>query len=179
VNWDEFENDVVDMTRGVFTDLQQAHPDEHFYAFALYSDGDGITICPAANSREGLARAFARDEVDPDGEDWAYYTWDTAEWTYEAPDSDRLRDICAALREAAEDSEPEAFVEQVVQVMIRTLGRLRDEGVFRPDGVAGAPTLFVSISDDHRAETIEAASAQALNDPAVFAGFTSRHVAAR
>jgi hypothetical protein len=170
VNWTELELRVYEDARKTFADLQQTHPNDVFYAYALYTDGDGITVCAAANSRRGLAKALEQAEVEPGSADAAYYEWATAEWAYEGWDGWSFRDVCTTLRESSASFD----VAEVFGIMQRALARVRDDGIFRalPDGEA--PVLFVTVSDDDRAEEIENASAKVLNDPETFARFAAR-----
>src|SRR6185436_1685591 len=52
----EFRTTVRDATRFWFTEIREKHPNEKFYAFALYTDDDAITVCDAANTEEALRR---------------------------------------------------------------------------------------------------------------------------
>jgi hypothetical protein len=174
VNWTDLEDDIYAEGKGVFERLQRAHPDEQFYAFSLYTDSDGITVCPAANSTHGLVRILKAAEVEPGSRDAAYYHWATAEWPYESWDAQAFNDICRRLREDQENEDPDAFVAHLVKAMTNALARLREDGVFE-HGEDDAPTLFVSMSDDDRAEDIEDESAKVLNTPAAYARFASRY----
>ena len=174
MNWTDLENDVYAEAKSVFTNLQQAHPDKPFYAFALYTDSDGITVCPAANSPDGLQRSLAQAEIEPDDEDARYYRWATAEWAYEYWEAQSFNEICRRLREDESGEDTDEVVARLVAVMTQALARLRAEGVFR-DGPDGAPILFVSVSDDDRAEDIENESARVLNAPDAAARFLARY----
>lgn len=41
---------IEDAARQAFLDVLESHPDEHVYAFALYSDEDAMTVCPSTNT---------------------------------------------------------------------------------------------------------------------------------
>src|SRR5690606_1777673 len=95
---DDLQASIRDAARHVFTRLRGQHPDETFYAFALYTDDGAMTVVPAANSEEGLAAALEKAQADP--EERSYYRWATAEWAYEAYDPDgHFGEICTRVRE--------------------------------------------------------------------------------
>ena len=62
--------------------MLQRSKKETLYAFALYSDEDAITLCPAANTLENL-------QAEADEGDWAYYQFEPAEWKYEMMGADK------------------------------------------------------------------------------------------
>lgn len=62
----DFQRDIADAARATFKALRALHPDEHFYAFALYTDSGAMTVVPAANSVEGLRRMRAQGAVADD-----------------------------------------------------------------------------------------------------------------
>ena len=176
MNWAELEEDVYQAASAVFANLQAAYPDERFYAFALYTDSGSMTICPAANSREALARKLADEGIEPADEDVPYYTWSTSEWTYESWEGDRFNDICTKLRDALESVEDyEHFQAKVFQTMTGALARVRDAGVLARGKPGDAPVLFVTLTDDDEAEAVENASAKTLNSPEVYARFAARY----
>lgn len=176
MNWAELEEDVYQAATAVFTNLQTARPDEQFYAFALYTDSGSMTICPAANSYQALARKLAEDSIEPGGEDVPYYTWSTSEWQYESWQGDRFNDICTTLRDALESVEDyEHFQAHVFQAMTHAMARVRDAGVFAHGKSGDAPVLFVTLTDDDQADAVEDASAKTLNSPEVYAGFAARY----
>lgn len=176
MNWTELEEAVYQAATAVFTNLQAAHPDEQFYAFALYTDGGAMTICPAASSREALSRKLAKEGIDAADEDVLYYTWSTSEWPYESWQGERFNDICTALRESLPSEEDhEHFLAQVFQTMTNAMARVRDDGVFTSEKPGNAPVLFVTLTDDEQAEAVEDASAKALNSPEIYARFSARY----
>ena len=178
MNWTELEDDVYQAASAAFTELQTAHPDEQFYAFALYTDSGAMTICPAASSHEALARKFAKEGIDAADDDAPYYTWSTSEWPYEAWEDEHFNDICTRLRESLESEEDhEHFLAQVFQTMTNAMARVRDDGVFTHGKSGDAPVLFVTLTDDEQAEAVEDASAKTLNSPEVYARFAARYAA--
>jgi hypothetical protein len=83
MDWEKLTSDVVAAASAAFASLRSEKLDEHFYVFALYTDGDAWTILPSANSTERY-QAILRDTGQTDEQQIAYYKWATAEWAYEA-----------------------------------------------------------------------------------------------
>nr|WP_254217691.1 DUF4303 domain-containing protein [Burkholderia multivorans] len=87
---------IADAARVTYRALLAAHPDEHFYAFALYTDSGAMTGVPAANTEERLKRVREQMEIGDD-EDAQEFTWATGEWAYEAAESDSFNPLCKRL----------------------------------------------------------------------------------
>lgn len=68
-DFSDFKKEIAQAAKGSFEDLRAAHPEEHFYAYALYTDSDAMTVVPAANSLEALAEV--RKEMDVEVEERA------------------------------------------------------------------------------------------------------------
>ncbi|UKD17086.1 DUF4303 domain-containing protein [Burkholderia aenigmatica] len=159
--------------------LLAAHPDEHFYAFALYTDSGAMTVVPAANSDEGLKRVRERMEIGDD-EKAPEFTWATGEWAYEAAEADSFNPLCEKLADTVLGPNiPEAkfgeFFRDLQRDMIEALRLLDQEGLFGTGAEREKITLFVTISDDNGAEALENESARILNPPAVFDRFINRY----
>ncbi len=175
---------IRDAARQAFGELRHAHPQETFYAFALYTDDGWMTIVPAANSEESFRRA-AGDDMDP--VERAYMRWATAEWACEAAGGEHF-DAANALLNAAPEAAPtdeaadkagEAprYREEgnaLLASMVEGLRLLDAEGFFGVGEAREKVTLFVSISDSDEAEEIETSSARQLNPPGVVAAFAAR-----
>ncbi len=166
---------IRDAARAAFGELCRAHPNERFYAFALYTDDGWMTIVPAANSEEGLRRAVG-DDTDP--ADHRYYRWATAEWAYEAAGDEHF-DAANALLKAPDSDEAQSGGHQekgdaLLASMTEGLRLLDAEGFFGRGTERETVTLFVSISDSDEAEEVETSSAQQLNPPAVAAAYAAR-----
>ncbi|WP_240647384.1 MULTISPECIES: DUF4303 domain-containing protein [Burkholderia cepacia complex] len=176
-DFSDFQREIADAARATFRALRAQYPDEHFYAFALYTDSGAMTVVPAANSVEGLRRTREQQGV-PDDDPW--YAWGFSEWAYAAAEASPFNAICGKL---ADDllspqfvrSRFSEFSRQLHAEMIGALRLLDREGLFGTDDERAAITLFVSISDDDAAEALENESAKALNPPAVVDAFLRRY----
>ncbi|HOX06207.1 MAG TPA: DUF4303 domain-containing protein [Planctomycetota bacterium] len=169
---------IADAARQAFAEIRAAHPGEAFYAFALYTDDDVMTIAAAANSEEGLRRKLAeRGETDP--AEVALMRWNTAEWACEAAGDEHFDAPCELLRNLAGNLFGKGFArfkEQVHRAIVGALGDLEKEGLFGQGGERGRVTVFASIPGSDDAPALENESARALNPSEVYARFVRRHM---
>lgn len=179
IDFSDFQREIADAARATFKALRALHPDEHFYAFALYTDSGAMTVVPAANSVEGLSRVRAQQAVaDDDPDPW--YVWGCPEWAYAAAEASPFNAICGKLADEVLSptfvrSRFAEFSRQLHADMIEALRLLDRDGLFGTGEAREAITLFVSISDDDAAEALENESAKALNPPAVADTFLRRY----
>lgn len=174
-----FAQDIRDAARETYLALLAKHPDEHFYAFALYTDSDAMTVVPAANSEEGLQRVRKQMAVGDD-ERAPEFRWATGEWVYESAEAGSFNPLCKKLADAVlSPGFPAAkfvhFFDELQRDMIEALRLLDQEGLFGVGAERERITLFITVSDDNRAEELENVSAKLLNPPAVFDRFISRY----
>ena len=174
MNWEKLKSDIAEAATTVFTSLMSQHPSEHFYAFALYTDEDGYTVMPSANSVEQYAAILAKTRaVDP--LDRASYQWSTAEWAYEAWGAEAFTGIYREL-EHHRQTRPktdEAYAEYKRSLHACMTGALARVGLFADRG--GDVVLFISSSDDDEAFELENGSAKELNSEAVYRSFLERY----
>ncbi len=172
INFDQLQDDLKQATAAAIAELRAAHPDEHFYAFALYTDDDATGVSAAANTEEGLATKLAAYNFATPAEG-AFVRWSTAEWAYEGfgwdyfkPAYDQTSTIDHANWLALR-----SFRKRMIQVMIDVLAALDADGVFGRGDERAKVTLFCTITDSNRARKLERRSARALNPPAIAAAF--------
>ncbi len=67
---------LTDATRNAFNEVREAHPKEHFYVFALFSE-TGEDLQPTCNSEEGLAFSPDGAKLAATDDDGALLCWDT------------------------------------------------------------------------------------------------------
>ena len=177
MDWEKLTADVVVATTAAFGSLISEKSDEHFYAFALYTDEDAETILPSANSIERL-EAKLRDTGETDELQIASNKWATAEWAYEAWNAKLFTGIYRDL-EKHKKTLPESEVvfalykNSVHECMIAALKRMDENGFFakgRED-----ITLFISSSHDDEAFDMENQSAKRLNPEQVYKPFLVRY----
>ena len=82
IDFSKLHAEVKEAATTAVIELRSAHPSEHFYGFALYTDDGVAGICAAANSEEGLTSAILRYKFKDPRENIAL-RWDTGEWQYE------------------------------------------------------------------------------------------------
>ncbi len=152
--------------RTTLTTLREQHPDEHFYAFALY-DAEGENVAPSANSEEKYQARIARQKC-ADSDSRFMYRWGTAEWAYEALEYGPFEEARELLSQAPKDEWLE-FQVQSYGASIFALKELAAEGFFGTGEFQ--ITAYFSLSDDDPAAWLERESARRINPPAVFAKF--------
>jgi Domain of unknown function (DUF4303) len=174
MDWEKLTDDVVVAATAAFGSLMTEKSDEHFYAFALYTDDHAETISPSANSIEryeaklrGKGKQYA-----------AIYKWETAEWAYEAWKSELFKGIYRDLerhRKTLPESKADrkSYKSSVHKCMISALKRMDENGFFK-NGREDI-TLFISSSDDDEAFNMENKSAKRLNPEQVYKPFLVRY----
>jgi hypothetical protein len=155
MDWDKIERDIHQASSATFAELIGQTAGGKIYAFCLYTDSDGGSVVPSANSEAGY-----RDALEAAGEctdlDRRYYRWAPEEWKYCGFGGNRFNAISRTLFASAD-------LDHTAKAMVRALDRLRgDEAYTR---LAEPPILFISASDDDRARSLENQSAQTLNSP--------------
>lgn len=152
-----------------FDDLRAAHPDETFYAFALYTDDGAAGISPAANSEEGLAAKITAygEDAEP-----GYLRWATSEWAYEGIGWDRTAAVYGKIGEIGDAAEDfDAFHQGVLALMEGVLADLDAEGFFGRGEERERIALFCAITDSDEDDDLVDRTIRALNPPALVARY--------
>lgn len=164
MDWNNLESQVYTLSKKAFLNLLDDHSNEKFYAFALYTDSSAMTICLAANSLEKLNEKIdEEDDEDKTDEAISYFKWTSSEWAYEAFEGDALAEINRALREDKERSEFNNFAQRLINSMTNVLASLVSEDFFKRKSIIEEVVVFVTITDDDVAQSIENVSAKLLN----------------
>jgi hypothetical protein len=167
---------VRDATRRTFTALRQKHPKETFYAFALYSDEDGMTMLPAANSEERLQAKVKERGADKKGPEYVReLRWATPEWAYEGAEADDFDLICDKLAAIVVGDKPikggrAKFKKQVFETAVEVLADLDAEGLFGQGAARQRITLFFTNSESGSL-SLERKTARRLNPASVYKRF--------
>jgi hypothetical protein len=177
MDWEKLTADVVAATTAAFGSLISEKSDEHFYAFALYTDEDASTISPSANSIERY-EAKLRDTGETDEMQIASYKWATANWAYEAWKAELFMGIFRELenhRKSLPESKAniESYKDSVHECMIAALKRMDEDGFFAKG--RENITLFISTSNDDEAFEMENESAKRLNPKQIYLPFLKRY----
>ena len=161
IDFQQFVHQLAQASQAAFTELLAQHPNEQFYSFALYSDEDAMTVCPAANT---LAHLAAQP---PD--DLPYAKFEPAEWKYEMVGADaQFDELSRQLRARLDEdfAEPdgfERFRQQLYTTCVDVLDTLRQQRFF--DEAAGRPVfLLFSVSDSDTPAAELASLVSRLND---------------
>lgn len=175
--------EIAQAARRAFLQVRAAHPDEAFYAFALYTDDDAMGVSPAANTEEAYQRRVERYQSDESymqflkEHDIAFnpfnYRWGTPEWAYEHDGQDQFQAVSERLDAVTGSGEMtleeyEEFKGAVLAAMLLGLKDLDAEGTFGDGPERARITLFCSLSDSATAGWFEEESARRLNPPAVY-----------
>lgn len=165
----KFKDMVTQATGRAFNAICADHSGEEIYAFALYSDDGAMTVCPAANSEEALARTVrASESADPS--ELSYLRWGTGEWAYEFEGVDFFDDARAILNrllESVDESEFESFRDEVFEATVAALEACEAAGVFGVGAGRNKITVFFTVSDSEGAEHWEEYSVRRVNPPEV------------
>jgi hypothetical protein len=151
--------------------LREQHPDEHWYAFALYTyDAAGYVIA-TANSEEALEEV-ARETRGPTADIWVTHRWSPCVWTYHCFGEEHFEASARWVRElhersyAAVEGAPEAEIPDAVFAVCREVLRQMDaEGRFGTGSDREAITINLLMGDQSDEERLE--WARELNPPAV------------
>jgi hypothetical protein len=180
--------EIKEAARHAFEAVQAAHPDETFYAFALYSDDSAMTVCPSANTEEGYERCVKRYQANKSFMDsiashrisWegcqSDFRWSTAEWAYEYDGHEQFDTVYRMINadDRYDEDDPEGFVTfkgRVFASMVLALKDLNAEGYFGARKARRGVTLLCSVSDSGCALWLEEESARRLNPSTVFERF--------
>ena len=168
---------IIDSIRSDFIELVERLKGENIYAIALVTDSYMESLYLAISTEESLLiqiRKYRR-EINPQTEHYkSVLRWTPAEWLYDnniLPDSN-LKKINNQLCNRNEYSaELEAEYYGVLTDSIITLDK---EGLFSLSSKRENIVLFISISDDDKAEAVESCSAKILKKEIVYNKFMQR-----
>jgi hypothetical protein len=177
--------EIRDAARRAFDAVRTAHSDEMFYAFALYSDGSAMTVCPAANTEEGYQRCVERYRADKsymefiashgipfDDDCLSNFRWGVGEWAY-CEGSDQFGAVYEMINLDGryDEEDPNGFVSFNARVWTSMMLGLKDldaEGYFGTGKARQGVTLLCSGSNSGSDVWFEEESARQLNPPAVY-----------
>jgi hypothetical protein len=180
--------EIKHAARRAFTTVRSGHPDETFYAFALYSDDDAMTVVPSANTEQGNERCVKRCQGDKSYMEFiasegipfagclSHLRWGTAEWAYEGVGAKPFKTVNKRINadDRYDDADPDGFVRfkgGLFATMVLGLQDLDAEGFFGTGSARQSVTLLCSISDSPCAVWLEEESARRLNPPSVYQAF--------
>ncbi len=122
-------NMIENATRQAFDGVRLRHPDQTFCGYALYSDLDAVTVCPAVNSLQNLEKRIASDPADA-----AFYKWNPGEWDHDFEGAEHFQHICRILQEevhATQSTEAhEELKDKVYETCVLALNNLKHSGYF-------------------------------------------------
>jgi len=143
---------------------------ENPYACALVTDSDASTLFFAMNTVEKF-----NEKILKVGEKFkAYYKWTPAEWAYGDDDTDKkmVSKASSILSKKSEEQETRnnypSFETGLYECMTTALEKFKEEKCL------SEMVMFISISDDNRARSVENYSAKLLNLESVYNDFVKR-----
>ena len=166
MNFLELQLKIEKAARKAFEEIRARHADQRLCGYALYTDSDAITVCPAANSERNLNRMMADD---PD--DSVYYRWSPGEWDHEFEGAQHFEEISALLeKEVGNIVRPQhhaEFKSQVHEACVLALENLRREGYFSNNSVDTVVVFGIGGGESEKEKDWIAR----LNDPLMAAQF--------
>ena len=176
--------EIKEAARRAFSRVRSDHPTDTFYAFALYSDGDGSTVCPSSNTEEAFARRVKecepqRKELDEvlagsgiTFDDYMnYYRWGTSEWAHCYEGADQFETVSKLLNASSIDKAA------VYGSMVLGLKDLDADGFFGTGEAREAVTILCGITDSLDAVWLGLESARLMNPPPVYQAFAPQWAA--
>lgn len=173
MSWQDLEGIVLIRVQKALQVLYKAHPDEQFYACALYTDSSAMTLAVAVNSVEALEAKLQEEREEDRDELMPYYKWASSEWKYDAWKGEYFKDVCRTLMDSDERSDISSFKEELNSLMVNVLNSLRRDSFFECFKIQ-EPMLFVTVVDDDGAEGLENKTAELLNSSERYKYFVRR-----
>lgn len=176
VDFEQLRRDVTDATRRTFAAMRSRCAGDKLYAFALYSDGSAMTVCPAANTEKAYSLALEKSGAS-EPEEVNYYRWAFPEWgAYTDADAKAFNAICARIggESRYDEQDPDGFVRfkaHVYATMVLALLDLVNEGFFGSGQEREQLILLCSEPDSGCAVWLEDESARRLNSGKVYKNF--------
>jgi len=165
MDYELLQKSIKNAARLAFDSLREKYPNQVFCGYALYSDNDAITVCPAVNSEENLNQMVLNDPTDR-----VYYQWSVGEWDHESEGVEFFMEISKHLyqqRLFMENSEElMCFRNLVYEACVSALESMKDEGYFRSESDCVLVFSITDSSHDNECEWIDR-----LNKPRVSLDF--------
>jgi WD40 repeat protein len=147
--------EITDATRRAFTELRAAHPQEAFYAYALYTSNDASYVMASANSEEGLrqrARKYQAKAKTGLEEEMRRLRWHAPDWAYHGAGEEhfaKVEDLLEA-RPGLDDLDEDAWEKEVelrMATFVEALHGLDKEGFFGRGKSREKVTLLLTMGD--------------------------------
>ncbi len=176
LNYPEFQTLLLNEARKAFVDIQQAHPDETFYAFSLFHAPLWEYIIPTSNSEEGLLREAAEYKLDKYNLSYKKWKipqlarslrWSPADWAYHYLPVGCFEEVNEWLVKSAiyDKFEDESVNDRMLSLCRSVMKTLDSEGIFGAGKTRDQVVLNIMMGDQ---DSSWYGHAQALNSPAVY-----------
>lgn len=186
VDFSAVRDEIRNAAKRAFAEVRSKVRDETIYAFALESDGDAMTVCPAANTEEGYERRVEKYRSDPSFQEslkefgFSFrpldYRWGTNEWAYHHVGHGHFDTVFKQINadDRIDDSESDGWVTfkgRLFAAMVLALRDLDQMGCFGDFEDRERITLLCSVTDASEAAWLEEESARFLNPEVVYRAF--------
>ncbi len=184
IDFERFESGLLTASREAFLAVQRDHPDETFYAFALYKSPLLEYVLPTSNSEEGLAKAIDKHRHDYAARGWKFdesrmllsLRWEfPATWFYYSYGQEAFDPVNNQLLETGylghvfKEDDLLQLLKYADEIMCRVLTQLDSEGLFGTGVQRNRVVLCIKMGDDvPRFENV-----QRLNPPDAYAWYKS------
>ena len=176
LNFKALQAAVRDAARNAFSEVRANHPNDTFYAYALYTTDGGDYLVPTSNSEEGLRRVmkqYASKSEDSTVNELSL-RWSAPDWPYHTEGERHFNVVEELLANGPSiydlsDSAAERHVNKLMQAFIGGLLDLDEEGFFGKDKERDRVVLLIMMGDQDRNFLLECA--KKLNPPGVYERF--------
>ena len=154
MNFENLRQNIEDATKKAFIEMFEKYGADEIYGFALYSDGDAMTVCPSTNTLKHLTTVDQNDLI--------YHKFEPAAWKYEAEGADNeFDDICTQLRAELDENEflendeyneewCLKFQSELYETCISVLEKLKNENFFK--NIVGKDIFLIFTVSDYEFE---------------------------
>ena len=184
---------IAEAARRVVEGVRTAHPEQQFYAFALYTVDDAVGINPSMNSEEAYRDAVARQTADEEHTKWLIsngispqasllgdHRWSAFDWQFDCAESERFNAVNELINNRGvgvyDARDPLGFEKFKAGAMASMVLALNDVIASRAIANRNSITLFCSIADSEDAIWFEEDSARRLNTATLFQAFHKERV---
>lgn len=174
LDFNELRQNLAEGARLGFEEIKSNHPNETFYAFALYTHDDADSVEVAACSVERFKRLTEKYPA----VDQASLRWSTSEWGagYEGTRAECMPLFHEAMYEAVQTFGFAQTVGRVMGAMVLALHDLDRAGFFGSAGARKSVTLWCNVTDSENAAWFQDESARRLNPPEAYNVFASEYL---
>ncbi|MDE1207426.1 DUF4303 domain-containing protein [Tenacibaculum larymnensis] len=160
-------------TEKTYLDFKSQFPDETFFSFALYTTDHPTMICACANSIQSHQKRLDHYNSSSNTSRDEYLRWTPSEWAH--IDSSHLKEVYPIMNAMEEQLGFYRYCDTVIQAMQNALKILDEKFFFGKGDERDNITLFITIIDSKKTESVEERSSKYLNPKKVHNQFLNRY----